>query len=66
VREKPESAKASVRAQAEHPVHVLKNLLRHRKTRYRGLATNTAQLFSMPVNADLATIESAHNFRYQT
>jgi IS5 family transposase len=27
--------------------HVVKNLFRHRKTRYRGLAKNTAQLFSL-------------------
>ena len=28
-------------------VHILKNLFRHRKTRYRGLAKNTAQLHSL-------------------
>ena len=43
--EKLEHLKASVRAKVEHPFHVIKNLFRHRKTRYRGLAKNTAQLF---------------------
>jgi transposase, IS5 family len=27
-----------------HPFHILKNLFRHRKTRYRGLAKNGHQL----------------------
>jgi IS5 family transposase len=45
MREKLEHLKASVRAKVEHPFHVIKNLFRHRKTRYRGLAKNTAQLF---------------------
>ena len=39
-----EKAKASVRAFVEHPFHILKNLFRHRKTRYRGLAKNHHQL----------------------
>jgi len=38
---------ASIRAKVEHPFHVIKNLFRHRKLRYRGLAKNTAQLFSL-------------------
>lgn len=33
--EKLEHLKASVRAKVEHPFHVIKNLFRHRKTRYR-------------------------------
>lgn len=45
--EQVEHAKASIRAKVEHPFHVVKNLFRHRKTRYRGLAKNTAQLFSL-------------------
>lgn len=36
--------KASVRAKVEYPFHVIKNLFRHRKTRYRGLVKNIAQL----------------------
>jgi IS5 family transposase len=42
-----EQAKASIRAKVEHPFHVVKNLFRHRKTRYRGLAKNTAQLLTL-------------------
>ena len=37
-----EQAKASVRAFVEHPFHIVKNLFRHRKVRYRGLAKKTA------------------------
>ena len=39
-----ERTKAQVRAKVEHPFHVVKNLFHYRKTRYRGLAKNTAQL----------------------
>jgi IS5 family transposase len=42
-----ERLKAQVRARVEHPFHILKNLFRHRKTRYRGLAKNTAQMHSL-------------------
>lgn len=42
-----EQIKASIRAKVEHPFHVVKNLFRHRKTRYRGLAKNTAQLHTL-------------------
>ena len=42
-----EKLKASIRAKVEHPFHVVKNLFKHRKTRYRGLAKNEAQLFSL-------------------
>ena len=45
--EQAEHLKASVRAKVEHPFHVVKNLFRHRKARYKGLAKNTAQLFSL-------------------
>ncbi|MDQ1813457.1 IS5 family transposase [Massilia sp. CCM 9210] len=45
--EKLEHLKASVRAKVEHPFHVVKNLFRHRKARYRGLEKNTAQLFTL-------------------
>jgi IS5 family transposase len=38
-----ERVQAQVRALVEPPFHILKNLFRHRKTRYRGLAKNTAQ-----------------------
>jgi hypothetical protein len=39
--------KASIRAKVEHPFHVVKNLFRHRKARYKGMAKNTAQRFSL-------------------
>ncbi len=42
-----EQAKASIRSKVEHPFHVVKNLFRHRKTRYRGLTKNTAQLLTL-------------------
>ena len=45
--EKAEKLKASVRAKVEHPFHVVKNLFRHKKARYKGLAKNEAQLFSL-------------------
>lgn len=45
--EQYEHAKARMRAKVEHPFHVVKNLFRYRKTRYRGLAKNAAQLFSL-------------------
>jgi IS5 family transposase len=45
--EKAEQLKASIRAKVEHPFHVIKNLFHHKKTRYKGLAKNEAQLFSL-------------------
>ena len=51
--EKLEHLKASVRAKVEHPFHVVKNLFRHRKTRYRGLTKNTAQLYTLFAFANL-------------
>jgi IS5 family transposase len=42
-----EKVKAKVRAYVEHPFHILKNLFGYRKVRYRGLAKNTAQLFTL-------------------
>jgi IS5 family transposase len=53
MQEKLGCLKASVRAKVEHPFHVIKNLFRHRKTRYRGLAKNTAQLFVLFAVANL-------------
>ena len=47
MRAKLEILKASVQAKVEHPFHVIKNLFHRRKTRYRGLAKNTAQLFTL-------------------
>lgn len=51
--EQIEHAKASIRAKVEHPFLVVKNLFRHRKARYRGLAKNLAQLFSLFALANL-------------
>lgn len=48
-----EKAKAQVRARVEHPFHVIKNLFKHRKARYRGLSKNTAQLHSLFALANL-------------
>ncbi|SFE30973.1 transposase, IS5 family [Nitrosomonas sp. Nm166] len=45
--ERLEHAKASIRAKVEHPFHVVKNLFMHRKTRYKGMTKNTAQMFSL-------------------
>jgi IS5 family transposase len=42
-----EKAKASVRAFVEHPFHIIKNIFRHRKVRYRGLAKNGHQLYTL-------------------
>ena len=38
---------ASLRARVEHPFRVLKCQFGYRKTRYRGLAKNGAQLFAL-------------------
>jgi IS5 family transposase len=48
-----EKLKAQIRARVEHPFHIVKNLFRHRKVRYRGLAKNTAQLYSLFALANL-------------
>jgi len=38
---------AMVRAKVEHPFRVIKRQFGHLKTRYRGLAKNRAQLFTL-------------------
>ena len=48
-----EKAKAQVRARVEHPFHIIKNLFKHRKVRYRGLIKNTAQLHILFALANL-------------
>jgi IS5 family transposase len=45
--EQIEKFKASVRAKVEHPFHIVKNILGMKKVRYKGLAKNTAQLFTL-------------------
>ncbi len=42
-----EQVKASIPAKVEHAFHVVKNVFRNRKTRYRGLEKNTKQLYSL-------------------
>jgi IS5 family transposase len=54
-----EKAKAQVRAFVEHPFHIIKNIFRHRKVRYRGLAKNTAQLMSLFALANLVIAKRA-------
>ena len=39
-----EKLKAQVRAYVEHPFHVIKNLFKYQKARYKGLAKNDVQL----------------------
>ena len=52
-----ERALSQVRAWVEHPFHVVKNLFRHRKLRYRGLAKNTAQLHTQFALANLVIVK---------
>jgi len=40
-------SRSRVRSRGEHPFHVVKRLWGHAKVRYRGLAKNTSQLFSL-------------------
>lgn len=51
-----EKTKARMRALVEHRFHVLKNLFGHRKTRYKGLAKNTAQLHTLSALANLVLV----------
>jgi transposase, IS5 family len=54
-----EKVKAQVRARVEHPFHVLKNLFRYRKARYRGLTKNLAQLYTLFALANLVIAKRA-------
>jgi len=45
--DKLEKLKASIRAKVEHPFRVIKCQFGYRKTRYRGLVKNTAQLITL-------------------
>lgn len=51
--ERIEQLKARVRALVEHPFHWIKNIFGLKKVRYRGLAKNTAQLFTLFALANL-------------
>jgi IS5 family transposase len=52
-----ETALSQVRAWVEHPFHIVKNLFRHRKVRYRGLTKNTAQLHTLFALANLVIVK---------
>jgi IS5 family transposase len=52
-----ERALSQVRAWVEHPFHVVKNLFRHKKLRYRGLVKNTAQLHTLFALANLVIVK---------
>ena len=39
-----EMLKAKIRSRVEHPFHVIKNLFKYKKARYKGLAKNNAQV----------------------
>ncbi len=57
VAEPVERALSQVRAWVEHPFHIVKNLFRYRKLRYRGLAKNTAQLHTLFALANLVIVK---------
>ena len=52
-----EHVKAQVRARVEHPYHVVKNLFGHKKARYKGLAKNTVQLYTLFGLANLVIVK---------
>lgn len=52
-----ERVQAQIRARVEHPFHVVKNLFHFTKTRYKGLAKNTAMLFSLFGLANLVLLK---------
>jgi len=56
-RQRLETLKSQIRSRVEHPFHIVKNLFRYRKVRYRGLAKNTAQLHTLFALANLVLSE---------
>ena len=42
-----ERIKSQVRSKVEHPFHIVKNRFGYRKTRYRGIKKNAAQLYTL-------------------
>ena len=46
-----------MRAWVEHPFHIVKNLFRHKRLRYRGLAKITAQLHTLFALANLVIVK---------
>ena len=57
LRDLAEPALAQVRAWVEHPFHIVKNRFRHKRLRYRGLAKNTAQLYTLFALANLVIVK---------
>jgi Transposase and inactivated derivatives, IS5 family len=51
--QKEEYLKASIRAKAEHPFHIVKVTFKYRKVRYRGIAKNLARLYLLFACANL-------------
>jgi transposase, IS5 family len=54
-----ETLKACLRARVEHPFHVVKNLFRHLKVRYKGLAKNRVQCYALFALANLVIAKKA-------
>ena len=54
-----EHLKAKIRARIEHPLHSVKDLFRHRKVRYKGLAKNAAQMHTLFGLANLVIAKRA-------
>ena len=44
-----ERVKAQIRARVEHPFHVVKNLFKHKKTRYRGWPRTAPRCSAWPI-----------------
>ena len=59
--DKLEKIKASIRAKVEHPLRVIKCQFGYRKTRYRGLVKNTAQLTTMFALSNLWMVRKRMN-----
>ena len=56
LKDEVEKLKASIRAKVEHPFQVVKQRFGYRKVRYRGLAKNTAQLYTLFALANLVRV----------
>jgi IS5 family transposase len=57
--EQAEHLKAKIRARVEHPFHIVKDLFRHRKVRYKGLAKNAAHMHTLFALANLVIAKRA-------
>ena len=56
LKDEVEKLKASIRAKVEHPFQVIQQRFGYRKVRYRGLAKNTAQLYTLFALANLVRV----------